>query len=187
MKVWGEVQPAGGDFTFEPGQRYAILASVSKNYSLAEIMAKATSEGFSITYAWEQGQPSRGLYPIDDWLAGLLPDATSNHRWVWGEGNFQATCDSSGECTPIAGAKSWTLGVDPPWPLSIYHLQHVFQAVEQAQSASEAPALPAEAQCPPAPAGVSTTGAVLWTLGGVVVGAVVGTLVGPRLVAVAVG
>lgn len=167
MKVWGEVQPTGSDFAFEPGQRYAVLASVSKNFTLAQIMAKATSEGFTVTYAWEQGQPSRGLYPIDDWLAGLAPDTTDNHRWVWGEGNFD-------------GAQAWTVGVDPPWPLTIYHLQHVFEAVDQPDT-STPPTLPTEAQCPPPAAGVSTTGAVLWTLGGALMGGILGVLVAPRL------
>jgi hypothetical protein len=167
MKVWSEIQPQGSDFAFEPGERYAVLASVSKNFTLAQIMAKAAAEGFTVTYAWEQGQSSRALYPIDDWLAGLSPDPTDNHRWVWGEGNFD-------------GAAAWTVGVDAPWPLTIYHLQHVFEAVDQPDTATP-PTLPTEAECPPAPPGVSPVAAALWTLGGVLVGGIVGIAVGPRL------
>lgn len=171
MKVWSEIQPSGGDFTFQPGERYAVLASVSRDDTLATVQAKAEAKGFTVTYAWEQGQASRNLFAIDAWLAGLSPDPTSNHRWIYAEGNF-------------GGAAPWSLGVDPPWPFTIYHVQHVFQAVDAPDVAPgttpTTPALPSGPECPP-PSGVSTAAAVGWTLGGVLVGAILGRLVGVRL------
>lgn len=116
-KVWSPIQPTGDAYAFEPGERYAVLASVSLNYTLSQIQAKAESEGFQVTYAWETGQASRDTYAIDQWLASLPADTTSNHRWVYAEGNF-------------SGSTPWSLSVDPPWPFTIYHVEYVFQAVE---------------------------------------------------------
>lgn len=113
--VWGKVDPSGSDYAFAQGHRYAVLASVSKNYSLAEVENYMTSHGWTVTYAWEQGQPSRGLFPIDTWLQGLAPDATDNHRWIYGEAN-RADVDTS-------------IGVDAPWPLTVYHIADVLEAV----------------------------------------------------------
>lgn len=140
MKVWSEVHATSGDFRFEPGQRYAVLASVSRNYSLSEIETKATGKGFSITYAWESGAPGRGLYNIDAWLASLPADTTSNHRWVYAEGNF-------------GGAETWTLGQDPPWPFTVYHVAEVFEAVDAPEQAP-APALPTTVAAAPSGSGV---------------------------------
>lgn len=129
-KVWSEIQPNGsGDFVFEPGHRYAVLASVSLDYSLDRITAKAQSEGFQVTYAWQTGQASRATYQIDNWLDGLPADTTSNHRWVYAEGNFE-------------GSSAWSLGVDAPWPFSIYHVAHVFEAVDAPDQPSAEPAQP---------------------------------------------
>jgi len=130
-KVWSEIQPSGGAYAFQPGERYAVLASVSLNYSLAQIQTKAESEGFQVSYAWETGQASRATYAIDSWLDALPSDTTSNHRWVYAEGNF-------------TGTSPWSLSVDPPWPFTIYHVEYVFQAVDAANQpgAPAAPALP---------------------------------------------
>jgi hypothetical protein len=146
-KVWSQIQPTGDAYAFQPGERYAVLASVSRNFTLDQIKAKAESQGFSVTYDWEQGSPSRGLYPIDDWLAGLPADTTSNHRWVYAEGNF-------------AGASAWSLSVDPPWPFTIYHVEYVFQAVEAAADQPAPPHLPS-AQSTVAPPSSGTGLAVL--------------------------
>jgi hypothetical protein len=146
-KVWSELAAQSGYFVFAPGQRYAVLASVSLNYSLAQIEAKATSEGFQVTYAWETGQPSRATYRIDDWLDSLPDDTTSNHRWVYAEGNF-------------LGVTPWSLPVDPPWPFTIYHVAHVFQAVDAPdQPANEGPASPA---LPPASSTTSAPTSSSW-------------------------
>jgi hypothetical protein len=150
VKVWREIQPSSGDFTFEPGQRYAVLASVSKDYSLDEVKKKAESEGFDVTYTWEQGDPSRATYVIDNWLQQLAPDTTSNHRWLYAEGNF-------------GGAKAWTVGQDPPWPFSMYHVAHVFQAVDAANPVTPTdtpaePELPSSSSSAPASSGIGPWG-----------------------------
>lgn len=147
--VWKEIQPADDDYAFANGQRYAVLASVSSNYSLAAIEAKMKSLGFAVTYAWEQGTPTRGLYAIDTWLASLPADATSNHRWVYGEADY-------------AGAAT-TLGVDAPWPFTIYHLAHVFEAVPAPPGS--APTIPTSTSS----SSSSRTGAVV-TAGAVILG-----------------
>ena len=167
MKVWSEIHPAGGDFAFQPGSRYAVLASVSKNYSLSEVEHAAEGKGFSITYAWEQGDPSRATYAIDAWLASLKPDAIDNHRWIYAEGNF-------------TGSSAWSLSVDPSWPLTLYHVQHVLTAVDAPDPATPggapaAPVLPPTEQA--APSGSSS--AVLLAVVGVL-GAVGGFLLGRR-------
>lgn len=115
--VWTQVGSQGQDVTMQPGQRYAVLASVSEDFTLAQIEAKAQAEGFAVSYAWEQGDPKRPAdYNVDEWLAALAPDPTSNHRWVYGEGTFN-------------GSSPWTLGGSAPWPLTVYTLQASFQAV----------------------------------------------------------
>ena len=113
--VWSEIQPAGSDYAVQQGQRYAALASVSKNYTLAQVQSYLDGHGWQVTYGWEQGTATRGQFAIDQWLAALAPDTTSNHRWLYAEANR-------------TGANA-TLGVDAPWPLTIYHVAHVFQAV----------------------------------------------------------
>ena len=144
-KVWSQIQPTGDAFAFQPGERYAVLASVSRNYTLEQVKTKAESEGFAVTYDWEQGASSRGLYPIDDWLASLPADTTGNHRWVYAEGNFGA-------------ASPWSLSVDPPWPFTIYHVEYVFHAVEAAAQ----PGAPAAPVLPPAEATVAPAGSGAW-------------------------
>lgn len=142
-KVWSEIQPVNGGFAFEPGQRYAVLADVSLNFTLAQIQSKAESEGFQVTYAWETGQASRATYAIDNWLDSLPPDTTSNHRWVYAEGNFN-------------GAAPWTLNEKAPLPLTIYYVAHVFEAVD----APDQPSAPTEPVLPPAS---QTKAAAAWS------------------------
>ena len=114
--VWHEVAPDSGNaFTFAEGDRYAVLASVSRNFTLDQVRKYMTDNGWQLTYAWEQGTPTRDTYAIDAWLAKLAPDPTANHRWVYGEANR-------------VGA-DWTKGADAPWPFTIYHIAHVFEAV----------------------------------------------------------
>jgi hypothetical protein len=156
-KVWSEIQPQSGGFTFQPGERYAVLADVSLNFTLEQIKNKAQSEGFDVTYAWETGDPNRATYQIDNWLASIPADTTSNHRWVYAEGNF-------------SGAAPWVLGAKAPWPLTIYYVSHVFEAVD-APDQPDAPAAPA---LPPASATTSAAAAwsaaqVAWSVFGVAV------------------
>lgn len=153
MKVWNTLASSGGDFTFQPGGRYAVLASVSKNYSLEEVEKYVEGKGFQVTYAWEQGQPTRATYPIDDWLAGLAPDTTDNHRWLYAEGDYN-------------GVDPWTVGQDPPWPLSIYHVSNVLVAVDAPAPTSPsdtpvAPSIPTSTSSVPASSGLSPMGAAV--------------------------
>ena len=140
--VWQEIQPTGSAFAFAQGQRYAILASVSRGQSLAAIESYLTSHGWTVTYAWEQGTPTRGQYAIDAWLASLTPDPNTSHRWVYGE------ADRTGATT--------TIGKNAPWPLTVYEIAHVFEAVpapmEPSGPAPPPPALPSATPPTPAPA-----------------------------------
>jgi hypothetical protein len=153
--AWAAQAPSGSDYAFARGHRYAVLASVSRNYTLAQIVAKMTALGFVVTYAWEEGQASRGLYAIDAWLASVPPDVTSNHRWVYGEADFTAA--------------DTTLAIDAPWPLTIYHVAQVFEAVPAPAGGAPAPALPPPAAevSAPAPSGPSALEVLAIAAGGV--------------------
>jgi hypothetical protein len=157
--VWDEERPASGDYALAQGGRYAVLASVSRNYSLAEVASYLTGHGWAVTYLWEEGSPTRDTYAIDAWLSSLGPDPTGNHRWVYGEGNRVG--------------ESATLGRVPPWPFTFYSLSHVFRAVPAPPGAGGgAPALPSSEPAPSpsaAPsgwllAGAAVLGAVGWAL-----------------------
>lgn len=150
MKVWREL-PLSGSVSVEQGQRYAALADVSRDASLPKIVSYLSAHGWLVTYAWEEGQASRDLYAVDAWLAGLSPDTTSNHRWVWIEANRTGESASVGQASP--------------WPFTIYALSHAFQAVDAPEGGGGAlPTLPTVTT--PAPPGVP--GAV-WVVGGAAV------------------
>lgn len=144
MKVWAELKPDGdGDFVFAPGERYAVLASVSKNFSVDQVVHYLAGKAFDVTYAWEQGDDVRRTkgkpaFDVDAWLLTIPPDTRENHRWIYGEGNFN-------------GASPWKVGQDPPSILfvhvTVYHVAHVMQAVE-----GGARALPSTAHDAPTPA-----------------------------------
>lgn len=148
-KVWQELPLTGGSVTAAQGQRYAALADVSRDETLASIVNYLNGHGWTVTYSWEQGQASRGLYAVDAWLAALSPDTTDNHRWVWIEAN--RTGDTA------------SLGASSPWPFTIYALAHVFQAVD-APPGGGATVLPPVTTPDAAP----VPGAV-WVLGGAAV------------------
>jgi hypothetical protein len=154
--VWHAEPPSGGDYTFSTGERYAVLASVSKNYGEQEVRDYLTSSGWTVTYAWEQGQASRGAYPIDAWLDALAPDTRDNHRWLYAEAN------RTGPSTSIGAAA--------PWPLTIYQIASVFRAVPAPPTAPGAlpePVLPAGA---PAPAAAAPAPAIALLGGGFALG-----------------
>jgi hypothetical protein len=144
-RAWAELAADARDgWTLEPGERYAVLASVSKNFDRGAILAKVTPHGLTPTYVWEQGDPVRSVegkpqFNVDVWIEGLPPDPRDNHRWVYGEG------------TMGAGAKPWRVPQDPPWPFTMFHIAHVMHAVD-APDVGPAPALPPEesATLPPA-------------------------------------
>jgi hypothetical protein len=157
--VWQEVYPdSSGDFAIVASGRYAALASASLNYSLSSIVDYLNAHGWQVTYAWEYATPTRDQYPIDTWLASLAADTTSNHRWIYVEANN------------TGGAR--TVGQDPPWPLTLYHVAHAFQAVPAPPSSGggggAAPNLPSANNpgCPSIPSRVPAF------LGGAAVGVV---------------
>lgn len=140
--VWSEQAPDGDKYAFGQGHRYAVLASVSQNYSLSDVTSYLTNHGFDVTYAWEQGTPTRDMYAVDDWLASLSPDPTSNHRWLYAEANR-------------TGADT-TYGITSPWPLTIYTISHVLLAVPAPPGQpNAAPVLPAGGAQAAAPSGPS--------------------------------
>jgi hypothetical protein len=132
--VWREIAPnASGDFAIAQGGRYAVLASVSRNYSIAAVLDYLKGHGWQVTYSWEQGAASRDTYAVDAWLQSLPPDPTDNHRWIYGEANRTGS--------------STTLSQDPPWPFTIYHVAHALHA----EPAPATPAGGAAAPTLPAP------------------------------------
>lgn len=132
--VWQPV-PAASDYAFAQGGRYAVLASVSKDYSLAQVRSYLTGHGWTVTYAWEQGTPTRNTYPVDQWLAGLAPDTTSNHRWLYAEANRTGP--------------DVTIGASSPWPFTFYAISDVMVAVAAPPSAAPAsPTLPSSPAVP---------------------------------------
>lgn len=138
--VWSEEPPQGDRYPFGQGHRYAVLASVSQNYSLSDVVSYLTNHGFDVTYAWEQGTPTRNMYAVDDWLSSLAPDETSNHRWLYAEAN------RTGPDT--------TYGITSPWPFTIYTISHVLLAVPAPAGApNAAPVLPPPTSNLPAPSG----------------------------------
>lgn len=143
-KVWSEVQAADGSFTFQPGGRYAVLASVSSGQSLDTIEKYVEGKGFHVTYAWETGQPSRATYYVDNWLQNLPADTTSGQRWVYAEGDYD-------------GVDPWTVGEDPSWLASlalghVYHVAHVFLSVD-----APAPTTPTDTPTAPDLPGTSSS------------------------------
>jgi len=149
MKVWTEMAASDGDFALAAGGKYAVLASVSKNFSLLQVENYLAGHGFSVDYAWEYGDTVRpGGGPIDSWLASLPADATDNHRWVYGE------------VTRTGGPT--TIGAKAPWPFSFYTIAHAFSAVEvpDAAAAGPLPAPEAAAQAPAVPAPLAALPAV---------------------------
>jgi hypothetical protein len=113
--TWQLVQDGESTLTVDAGHRYAALVSVSKNFSLDQITKKLSSSyGFTTTYAWEYGTPTRNKFAIDDWLASLPADTRDNHRWVWIEGN---------------ASQAMSEGRDAPWPFTVYHIASLYEYI----------------------------------------------------------
>ena len=114
--TWQPVDLSSGSVTFQPGQRYAVLASVTTGRTLQEVVNYATGKGFSITYSCEP-PCSRNQYPIDQWLT-TLPSARSSERWIYAEGTFN-------------GGSPWTVSQTDSFPKTLiasYALSNVFLA-----------------------------------------------------------
>jgi len=171
--VWVEVQPQGGNFTFTPGQRYAVLASVTNKAELPDVAAKLTSKGFQVTYSWQSGAPSRNQYCVDAWLGQLPADTVNGQRWVYIEANYQGA-------QPDVEEQAYTAGI---WPvlIDVYEIAHVFVATPPGNGVTDAfNCAPGDPNSAGGPSGPSTTspatgkGApwVYW-VGGSIVGGIV--------------
>lgn len=133
MATWVYIQPNGdGDYELVAGGRYAALVSVSRDYTLAEVAAKASSRGIQLTYAWEEGQPNRDTYAIDAWLAKQPKDPNATHRFVYAEADVTA---------------DQTIGANSPWPLTIYSVKYFWRA-DRTKDAPPAPPPPGGPQRP---------------------------------------
>jgi hypothetical protein len=130
--VWQEIQAQSGSFALTAGQEYAVLASVSKNYSLSDVENYLTSHGYQVLYGWEYGTPTRSPPgSMDQWLASLPADTTDNHRWIYGE---------------VIPSAATSIGQSAPWPLTVYSIAHAFVAVaappQQQQQTQQSSVLP---------------------------------------------
>jgi len=155
--VWQNVAPdSSGDYAFANGQRYAVLASVSRDYTAEQVGSYLAKHGWTVTYSWEQGESSRGQYAIDDWLGSLSPDTTSNHRWLYAEANRTGP-DAS-------------LGQSAPWPFTFYAIADVFQAVPGPPST--APTVPTLPRAPTSAPSSSSASPIVYVGGGFAAGLV---------------
>jgi len=111
--------------TFDPGQRYAVLASVGTGTSLATIESYVQKQGFQVSYLCEIVNGSAGActgrstYDVDAWLAGITAPARSGERWVYAEGDF-------------TGSSPWSVDKTDSFPKTLvvsYSIADVFQAV----------------------------------------------------------
>jgi hypothetical protein len=73
-ECWVPVAAASdGNYLATPGNAYAALVSVDKRASMADVEAELKKQDLAITYAWQTGQPNRGQFYIDNWIASLPP------------------------------------------------------------------------------------------------------------------
>ena len=127
--VWQPQDISKGSFTFEPGQRYAVLASVGQGTSLASIRAYVQKQGFEVTYLCEilvgsaNACANRDQFNVDDWLKSITASPRSGERWVYAEGNF-------------TGSSPWQISTTDSFPKTIivtYSIADVFEAVAAPQ------------------------------------------------------
>jgi len=125
-------QTVGSSFMFQPGQRYAVLASVGSGTSLATITSYVQGKGFQVTYSCEPPKGcTRDTYNVDTWLAGITASARSGERWVYAEGNFTAK-------------SPWTVDVTDSFPKTLvvtYSIADVFLAVTTDAPDTPAPSI----------------------------------------------
>jgi hypothetical protein len=148
-------QSLGSSFTFQPGQRYAVLASVATGTSLATITNYVAGKGFQVTYSCEPPSGcTRNTYNIDAWLTSITAAARSGERWVYAEGNF-------------TGSAPWTVAVTSSFPVTLvvtYSIADVFLAVS-----STAPAAPVVAPVATPAGSTSSPWATVAVVGGIAV------------------
>lgn len=123
--VWQPQDISGGTVTFQPGQRYAVLASVGTGTSLQTITNYVQGKGFQVSYICEiaANSPSacskRDEFNIDTWLQQITAQPRSGERWVYAEGNF-------------ASSEAWSVPVTDSFPktlIATYYIENLFEAV----------------------------------------------------------
>ena len=88
MKCWTSISPdAQGNYLASPGNRYAALLSVDARAKVSDAVDELKKEGFTVTYSWQSGQPTRGQFLIDNWISGL-PAPTKGTNWMYFELNY---------------------------------------------------------------------------------------------------
>lgn len=144
---WIAIAPADDSFKFYGNQAYALHAFLKDNLSIDWAKEKLSGRGWKVGYTWQQGQPSRGLYPIDDSLAHL-PASPAGFIRVYGE----ADAPPAGDNAPTSFAL--------PWPGQDYY--QINQVWQLQPATTTNPCAPTVAACaPPAPQTATTRGAVL--------------------------
>lgn len=84
-KCWVSFNPnPSGNYLATPGNRYAVLLSVSSHATLDRVTSELAKEGFISTYSWQSGQPSRKQFIIDRWIETLPPPAQDT-SWLYFE------------------------------------------------------------------------------------------------------
>jgi hypothetical protein len=74
---WTPMQPVNGSYTLIPGLRYRGVASVSVNYSKAQVMSYLSSTGWSGVVAYDVGD----ALPLD-WPAESTGALEPGRRWI---------------------------------------------------------------------------------------------------------
>jgi hypothetical protein len=80
---WVPISPdAQGKYIAEPGGFYAALLAVDTRGTVSDVTGDLTKQGFQVIYTWESGQPTRGKFFVDNWLANL-PKSAEGTRWIY--------------------------------------------------------------------------------------------------------
>ena len=135
-------QDSSGNYLATPGNRYAALLSVDSRANVSDATDELNKNGFQVTYSWQSGQPTRGQFFIDNWLANL-PAPASGNVWMYFEANFTGD-------TPRTIARTFEKCV--LWICGSGTLSYVFEAQQVPDSyAPCGPGDPQTGACPPLP------------------------------------
>lgn len=165
--AWAAQDISSGSFTFQPGTRYAILASVDTSKSTADITSYVAGKGFQVSYICEPpGGCTRNEYNIDTWLAGITAQARSGERWVYAEGDY-------------TGTDTWNIPITDSFPATLavtYSIADIFMAVAVPPGPDNNPVDPPLPSEPTTPIAGSAATMSPWVAAGI--GAVVGIVGG---------
>jgi len=141
-----------GNYLATPGGRYAGLLSVDSRASVSDAVNELNNQGFQVTYSWQSGQPTRGQFFVDNWLANL-PAPTPGTVWMYFELDFTGD-------VPRAVARSFHKCI--LWICGTGTIAYVFEAQQvpdnyapcgpgDPQTGTCAPLPPPAPGCPPEP------------------------------------